>query len=362
MHSLLRQGSAILAVEGVRGHRTDHVGRVDVFDRHRDAAPLEMLSEFILEVGTDIRQLCVAACVFLARAFDDGVPAALSDYDHCILLPAHDVRHIGEQLVLRDLHLGNQADVDILRCYRCHGRDPSAVPAHELHQADAVGVGRRLHVRRVNGLFCLRTCGVESKAPVEQLDVVVDGLWYAYYSALVADLRHRLEGSHGTLVRPVPAQNEELPDIPLAHHLGNALVWRVATVTHQDAPSAHVDVLHRLWRQVDPVLLLVKALVSATNAVDGLDPIRVQHQGKLTDDIVEARAQATAGDHRRSHVRLRRVEMQGLPRTSALQLQVRNRRVAGLLVLQRLQAEGAELHECGAGAASKRRTLQRALR
>mmetsp|Transcript_25418 Transcript_25418/g.80175 ORF Transcript_25418/g.80175 Transcript_25418/m.80175 type:complete len:392 (-) Transcript_25418:786-1961(-) len=219
------------------------------------------------------------------------------------------------------------------------------MPAHELDEAYAVRVRRRLHVRGVDGLLRLLGRGVEAEGPVYERDVVVDGLGHADDGALVADLRHRLEGLHRALVRAVAPEHEVLPDLPLLQGLRDLRVRRVPAVAHEHAAAQHVDVLHVVLRELLPAVVHDAALVAADDAVDLLHPVRVQHLHDLADHGVEAGAEAAAGDDGRGGAGLLGVEVDDAARPPPEELQVlAGRGVGGVPALEGLRAPGLPDH------------------
>ncbi len=105
--------------------------------------------------------------------------------------------------------------------------------SHELHKADGVGVARGLDVGHLNCLPRHSHGGVEAKAAVQKIDVIVDRLRNADDGAFPADALHLLLGLVGALLRPVSPQYEVLPNALLPQRLGHIDVRRVATWVRQ---------------------------------------------------------------------------------------------------------------------------------
>mmetsp|Transcript_86647 Transcript_86647/g.185657 ORF Transcript_86647/g.185657 Transcript_86647/m.185657 type:complete len:224 (-) Transcript_86647:2338-3009(-) len=146
MDGLLCQPSAVGLVVGVGRHGTDHVGRVDVLDRDREVVLFAVARDLVLQVGAHVGHDLVPARVPLSGALDNGVAAPLRHDNHRPLLLPHQLRYVVEKLVQRGVHLRDEAYIYIPRSQRGRCGDPSAMPAHELDEADAVRIGGRLHV------------------------------------------------------------------------------------------------------------------------------------------------------------------------------------------------------------------------
>mmetsp|Transcript_133084 Transcript_133084/g.315456 ORF Transcript_133084/g.315456 Transcript_133084/m.315456 type:complete len:224 (+) Transcript_133084:2430-3101(+) len=198
----------------------------------------------------------------------------------------------------------------------------TAMPTHELHQANAVRVARGLHVGGINRLLRLTAGSVEAERPVEDGDVIVNGLGHTHHGTLVADLLHGFEGLHGALVRAIASQDEELSHLAALHHLGDLRVRGVAAVADQDAAPQLVDVLHGLRGELHPMLILHTALVAPDDAVDGLAAVRPKDLHDLTDDVVQAWAQATTSDNGGRHLRILRIKVDVARWSGPLKLKV----------------------------------------
>mmetsp|Transcript_21555 Transcript_21555/g.59835 ORF Transcript_21555/g.59835 Transcript_21555/m.59835 type:complete len:411 (+) Transcript_21555:612-1844(+) len=267
VHRVQGLGGAEDPVVRVGLHRPHSICGIDVLDGEGQLHGLEAVHDLVLQPGPHVRQLHIAACVALPGALHEGVAAALRHDHDGKALPLHDLDQVREQLRQRHVHLGQEAHVHVPgRQDRLHG-DPAAVPAHQLHQADAVGVCSGLHVCRVDGLHRLCTRSVKAKASVQHLDVVVDRLRHADDGTLVTYPRHLVEAFHCPLVRAIPAEHEELPDIPSPHHLRYLRGGRIAAIADQDAAPKHVDVLHDLLLEIDPFFILGAPIIAAADAI-----------------------------------------------------------------------------------------------
>mmetsp|Transcript_94249 Transcript_94249/g.211295 ORF Transcript_94249/g.211295 Transcript_94249/m.211295 type:complete len:444 (+) Transcript_94249:396-1727(+) len=223
------------------------------------------------------------------------------------------------------------------------------MPTHQLHEAYAIGVANGLNVRGIDRLHGLRARGVEAEGLVEHGHVVVDRLRHADHSALMADRCHGIEALHGAFVGAVSSQHEVLPDVHLCHDLGDLGVGRVAAVAHEDAPALHVDVLHVLLRELDPLGLVHAPLEASDDAIHLLDAVRVQHLHNLANHVVQARAEATAS-HNCSR-RLARVEVDLPLRPTSLHLQVHAWNIiAAVLAMEGLRGPTLRHHDVGSQA------------
>mmetsp|Transcript_47386 Transcript_47386/g.151075 ORF Transcript_47386/g.151075 Transcript_47386/m.151075 type:complete len:348 (+) Transcript_47386:3-1046(+) len=252
VHGLLCQRRTIKAVVGVGRNGADHISRIDVLDGAGNAQRLAVCKNLILDVRANICEHLVAASVGGPVGFQDGVAATLGNDEDPLLLGAHDLGHIVEELVLGDIHLGDEADIHHPRRERGGGGDEAAAAAHELHQADAIRVGRGLHIRGLDGLGCLRRGRIEAEARIEQADVVVDCLGNADDRTLVLNLLHGVEGLHRPLVGSIAAEDEVLPNIFAGEGFGDLDVGGVAAVAHEDGSALCVDVLNALAGELDP--------------------------------------------------------------------------------------------------------------
>mmetsp|Transcript_22582 Transcript_22582/g.52740 ORF Transcript_22582/g.52740 Transcript_22582/m.52740 type:complete len:258 (+) Transcript_22582:670-1443(+) len=194
--------------------------------------------------------------------------------------------------------------------------------AHELHKADAVRICRCLHVGGVNGLLRLFASRVKAESPINERDVVVNGLGNTHHSTLMTDLLHGLEALHCALVRAIAAQHKILPHVPPLKNCSDVGVCRVPAVADQHAPSLHVDVLHMLFREFHPLVIRHTTPEASDDAIDLCHTICVQHLHNLADHGVQAGAQAPACDNGCGTSRLLRVKVDEPPRSATLHLQV----------------------------------------
>mmetsp|Transcript_105213 Transcript_105213/g.304365 ORF Transcript_105213/g.304365 Transcript_105213/m.304365 type:complete len:247 (-) Transcript_105213:1169-1909(-) len=143
VHGLLCEGGAIEAVVSIGGHRSDHVRWVDVLDADREVELLEVARDLVLQVGADVGEHLVAAGILLRTiALQDRVSAPLGDNNDGVLLRLHNLDDVVHQLFLGNVHLGNEAGIHDPGGERRVSGDEATMPAHQLHQADAVRIRR----------------------------------------------------------------------------------------------------------------------------------------------------------------------------------------------------------------------------
>ena len=86
---------------------------------------------------------------------------------------------------------------------RREGRDETRITAHQLHEADAVGITLRLAMRAADGAHRLGKRGLEAEALVHELEIVVDRLGDADDTDLEVALGHflhdRLRAAQGAI-------------------------------------------------------------------------------------------------------------------------------------------------------------------
>mmetsp|Transcript_23475 Transcript_23475/g.70540 ORF Transcript_23475/g.70540 Transcript_23475/m.70540 type:complete len:233 (-) Transcript_23475:940-1638(-) len=230
MHRRLCEHRAIDAIVGVGWDRPHHVSRVDILDGERQLNRFEMGKDLVLQPHSRIAQLLVAPSVRLTGPLDQGVTASLGHNNNGVALGLHEVGAMLEDLFQAHVHLWQQADIHIARRQRGHHRQIPAVPPHELDQADTIRVASRLHIRRVDGFQRFRTSCVETECPVQQSDVVVDGLRDAHDGALPRLLGHGLVLRVGAAVGAIAADDEVLPHPPGPERGRDVGVRRVAPV------------------------------------------------------------------------------------------------------------------------------------
>mmetsp|Transcript_43182 Transcript_43182/g.128972 ORF Transcript_43182/g.128972 Transcript_43182/m.128972 type:complete len:329 (-) Transcript_43182:712-1698(-) len=305
MDGVLSQGAAVDAVVGVRLDGPHHVRGVYVLDRQRLPLLLEARQDLVTEPRPN-----VSAVWPLPGIPEERLPAAVCDHDDSVALVAHQVLAVAEHLLQRDLHLGEQADVDVARGQRTLQRQEAAVLTQQLHEADAVSVARRLHVRGVDRLPGLGARRLEAEADVHHGEVVVDGAGDAHAGALVLQLKQRGEELHQALVRTLATEDEELPDLVLLEGLGHPRVRRVASVALQNGAPLEVDVLDHLGGQPLPTCIVRETLEAVLDAIDGLHAVGRQHLVERADGVVLPGAEAAARDDRRGKLRILRVEVE----------------------------------------------------
>mmetsp|Transcript_59552 Transcript_59552/g.169406 ORF Transcript_59552/g.169406 Transcript_59552/m.169406 type:complete len:359 (-) Transcript_59552:2319-3395(-) len=344
MHRVLGQDGAVNAVVGVRGHRADRVRRVDVLDGQGLVHLLEVPEELVPEPWAHVCQLRVPPRVLLARALQQGVTTALSHDDHGVALLLHELHGLCEDFRQGDVHLWQHADVHAARRQGpVHGNEP-AVPAHQLHEPNAVCVAGGLHVRRCDRLLGLRARRVEAEGPVHDRDVVVDGLGHAHDRNLVANLLRALESVHGARLGAVSANDKVLRDVHLLERLCNVDMLRVAPVAHQNGPALHVDVLDGVRRQLHPLLRLYHALVASDAPKDVWHAVTGERHDDLPNDRVQPWAKSTTSDNHRGT--LRRVKVQDLARAASQHLVVDVAAVVALVEARdRLRGPGILVQE-----------------
>mmetsp|Transcript_105211 Transcript_105211/g.304322 ORF Transcript_105211/g.304322 Transcript_105211/m.304322 type:complete len:281 (-) Transcript_105211:4894-5736(-) len=199
-------------------------------------------------------------------------------------------------------------------------RDPAAMPAHELHEPDAIRARGGLGVGGVDSLHCFGARGLVAEGPVQNGDVVVNCLRHANDRTIVVDLVGALEDLHGATVGSVASDDEELGDLLLLQDLCD-VDWRwIPAVADQDRATPVMDVLHNLRRQFHPLLRLRHPLVPTLASEDVRHAVHRQGHDDFADDRVQARAQAAAS-HDHSGAR-RRVEMELRPGTAQQHLVV----------------------------------------
>mmetsp|Transcript_105212 Transcript_105212/g.304335 ORF Transcript_105212/g.304335 Transcript_105212/m.304335 type:complete len:889 (-) Transcript_105212:6713-9379(-) len=356
---VVRQDGAIHAVICVWSHRANHVGRVDILDCKRQLHLLEPIQDLVSQPRADICELHITACIDFAGAAKHRVPAALGDDDHAVALCLHQADAVLEDLVGRDIHLRQEADVHIPGRQACIHGDKAAMPPHELHQANAISIASRLGVSGLHSLQCLGTRRVEAEGPIQDVEVVLHGLRDRDDRALVATIEQELLDVDAPAVRAVSADDEELADAPGLQGCGHLLGGWVAAVVHEHAAALHVDVLHDLGRQIDPGLWFHATVVAALDTIDGLNAVGPQHVAEFADHIVQTRTKPTARHDGGRHAWLSRVEVQQLPWRRPAQLQVGSSlRLRSVVAGERLRVPRVALEE-DVASDSKDSALQR---
>ncbi len=111
--------------------------------------------------------------------FDEVLAGPLGDDDERMALAEDPPLERGEEAafpVEAEGDLGDQHEVGVLAGQRGAGGDEARVPAHQLHQADAVGGAPCLDVGPAQHLLGLLEGGVVAERGEDELDVVVDRL------------------------------------------------------------------------------------------------------------------------------------------------------------------------------------------
>mmetsp|Transcript_39509 Transcript_39509/g.86293 ORF Transcript_39509/g.86293 Transcript_39509/m.86293 type:complete len:574 (-) Transcript_39509:127-1848(-) len=302
VHSVVRQDGAVDAVEGVRRRGTDHVRRVHVLDGQGYTLLLEVGLYGLLEPRPDVGQALVASRICPAVSLDECVAKPLCNDDDCILLPLLELYEVRKHLVHFDVHLRNKAKVHVPRGSDSLDRDEPGMPAHDLHNAQAVGIASGFHVGSIDSLCGLGDRSVESKGEVQHRDVIVDGFGDACDRALVVEPLHLRESLHCAHVCAVPADDVDVVDALLLIHLGHLDVRRVTAIGDQEAATASVDLVDYVGVQLDPLFWLHDALVAAYNPKNLPRPVLPEHQNYLPDHRVQTRAKASAVHDSRPHL------------------------------------------------------------
>mmetsp|Transcript_89867 Transcript_89867/g.169354 ORF Transcript_89867/g.169354 Transcript_89867/m.169354 type:complete len:281 (-) Transcript_89867:4161-5003(-) len=213
MHCLLCQQGTKLTVLGIRRHGSDHVCGIDVLHRDGYGILLAVACDLVFHEDADICQFLVSASIRSTITLDDGVTTALCHDNHGPLLSPHDGGDVLQQLVQRDVHLRNAADIDVSRRKRGPQGNPPAVATHELHKAHAICIGGRLDISGVDCSFRFCTCCVKAKAAVDDLNVIVNRLRNANDSAFMPQLCHLNESGLCTSMCAITTQNKQLPNV-----------------------------------------------------------------------------------------------------------------------------------------------------
>ena len=111
----------------------------------------EVVGDALLEQPPDVVQAHVAGGVSAGRLGGQVLlPGALGDDDHGVAAFPHGAAQVREEPVLAvqlERHLRDQHVVGVVLGQRGVAGDEARVPAHQLHQPDAVGRRARLDVR-----------------------------------------------------------------------------------------------------------------------------------------------------------------------------------------------------------------------
>src|ERR1039457_193712 len=110
------------------------------------------------------------------------LPRAFRGHHDGVALPLDQGTQVAQETAVTveaERYLGDQHVVGIAVRQGGVARDETGVTAHEAYQADAVGHGPGLDVRRPDKFGGLGECRLEPEAVVDIRHVVVDGLGYA---------------------------------------------------------------------------------------------------------------------------------------------------------------------------------------
>ena len=196
-------------------------------------------------------------------------------------------------------HLRDEDEVGVVHGQRGVAGDEAAVPAHDPHQADTVDRGLGLDPRGLDRLRRGRVRGLEAEALADERDVVVDGLRDAD-DGDVETARQQDVGEAGRAAhRPVAADDEQDVDAEVdeavGHHLGVLGAPRAA----EDGAALLVDRRDRVRGERDrgrprPGTRPAKPCRNPTTSSTRV--VRVELEDEPADDVVEAGAEAAAGD------------------------------------------------------------------
>mmetsp|Transcript_5729 Transcript_5729/g.10829 ORF Transcript_5729/g.10829 Transcript_5729/m.10829 type:complete len:201 (-) Transcript_5729:544-1146(-) len=174
-----------------------------------------------------------------------------------------------------------------------HG-DPARVPAHNLHQANPVGGGLRLHVRGGDGALGLLHRCVKPKRPVDDAHVVVNGLGNACHHELHAPAARLEVYGVGAALSAVSTNHVQLIDATGLDGVHNHLGLRTTSGGAQDGAPEIVNRLNRARGQLSQIFR-VKPTVSVLHPKDVAHTVEVPESvHHFSDDGVEPRAQPPA--------------------------------------------------------------------
>mmetsp|Transcript_139270 Transcript_139270/g.347178 ORF Transcript_139270/g.347178 Transcript_139270/m.347178 type:complete len:228 (+) Transcript_139270:959-1642(+) len=182
-------------------------------------------------------------------------------------------------------------------CQGSFHSDPAAMPAHQLHEADAIRVRCCLCVGGVDGFHCLRASCLVAERTIEDGNIIIDCLRDPHHRDVVIDLLRAPEDLHGPTMCPIATDHKVVRDFLLLEDLGNIHAWRIPAVADQDCTTTIVDVLDHLRGELYPIARGRHALVTTLASEDIGHTIGRERHHNLADDRIEARAEATAGDN-----------------------------------------------------------------
>ena len=309
VHRGVGQAQAVDAVVGVGGHASHGVARVDVAHRGRQARPDQVRRDGLPQQRTDVAQPGVAGGVGgvgeQTALLQQLLARSLGHYDDHEALLAHVPLDPGQQAVRpfeRERHFGDEHDVGGVAGQRGVAGDETGMPAHQLHDADAVGTRRGLDGDRVDEVGRLRERALEAEGLVGVGQIVVDRLGDPDdrdVQTAPADRRGQVRrGAHPPVTTDDEQRVHPAQDQAVDHFLGLLPAARAA----QDGAAGVVYLADPIRCQLLGVVA-VRGRQPAEPVAEAEDPPHAVVHGEFLDDapddVVEPRAQPAAGHHAR---------------------------------------------------------------
>ena len=292
-------------VGSLRGDAAHHVARVEILDVHFLADFLEVFVNFAREEFADVVLQNVSARVaafFLV--LEEFLPGAFCNGDDRVRLAAAVAAFERlEESFQRERYFGNEAEVHDGRCKGCVGGDKARVAAHELHETEPVERSVRFVVRARNHVGRGEHRRLETERAVDEVQVVVDGFRDADDRDGLAALLHFFGDGVCPAQRAVTADAEQHVDVEAhegVHHDGGFLH---AARTPEDGAAVFLDGVDDIRVQYDGRVAVggVESAVAVGDAENVPDAVvEPEHLNEALDDVVEAGAEATAGDDSRA--------------------------------------------------------------
>ena len=308
------------AVVAICRSTTDGVAWVDILQRNRDIDFLEVTTDLIFEEQSDIVVKQVTRGIVVGLVFFEQVlPCPFSDDDQGMASSFDSFAEDVQETVFTfqgKLDLGNQREIDLLAGNGRAGSDETGVSAHDFDQSDSISCPTCFHVSTTEDFFRLVDCRDVAERPFAVTDVIVDGFGDTDHRDIEFSLADGFEKRKRATLSAVAADTENDVNPLFQKEIGHFIRVLLSARRAEDRAAIFVDSVDHLegeWNRGETDFWN-EALVAIADSDDVFYAIvEVQFKKDGTNNVVQARAKAAAGDD--SRFRLAWIEENLFPST-----------------------------------------------